>query len=80
VNLLAVLENGLFALGQVMRFPVMVLLWGCVAGAVYMSGSPAVASAAASTSPPGSRAAARSARPMPAGACCRRRFACCCHP
>jgi biopolymer transport protein ExbB/TolQ len=39
VNLLAVLENGLFALGQVMRFPVMVLLWVCVAGAVYMSGS-----------------------------------------
>jgi hypothetical protein len=27
MNLLAVLENGLFALGQVLRLPVMVLLW-----------------------------------------------------
>ena len=32
VNLLGVLENGLFALGQVLRFPVMVLLWVCVLG------------------------------------------------
>jgi len=39
VNLLAVLENGLFALGQVLRFPVMALLWVCVAAAVFMAGS-----------------------------------------
>jgi NhaA family Na+:H+ antiporter len=30
VNLLPALENGLFALGQVLRFPVMALLWVCV--------------------------------------------------
>lgn len=35
--MLAFLENGLFALGQVLRFPVMVLLWGCVIGAVYVA-------------------------------------------
>ena len=39
MNLLAVLENGLFALGQVLRFPVMALLWVCVAAAVFMAGS-----------------------------------------
>ena len=39
MNLLAVLENGLFALGQVLRFPVMSLLWVCVAAAVFMAGS-----------------------------------------
>jgi biopolymer transport protein ExbB/TolQ len=39
VSLLAVLENGLFALGQVLRFPVMVLLWVCVAAALFMAGS-----------------------------------------
>jgi hypothetical protein len=39
VNLLAALENGLFALGQVLRFPVFALLWVCVATAVFMSGS-----------------------------------------
>jgi biopolymer transport protein ExbB/TolQ len=39
VNLLAVLENGLFALGQVLRFPVMVLLWVCVASALFMAAS-----------------------------------------
>jgi biopolymer transport protein ExbB/TolQ len=38
VNLLGVLENGLFALGQVLRFPVMVLLWVCVASALYLAG------------------------------------------
>lgn len=37
--LLQLLENGLFALGQVLRFPVMLLLWACVAGALFMSGS-----------------------------------------
>jgi biopolymer transport protein ExbB/TolQ len=35
--MLSVLENGLFALGQVLRLPVMLLLWGCVLGAVYVS-------------------------------------------
>jgi biopolymer transport protein ExbB/TolQ len=30
MRLLDVLENGLFALGQVLRFPVMALLWVCV--------------------------------------------------
>ena len=38
VNLLAHLENGLFALGQVLRFPVMVLLWACVCAALFMAG------------------------------------------
>jgi biopolymer transport protein ExbB/TolQ len=39
VNLLTALENGLFALGQVLRFPVMTLLWVCVASALFMAGS-----------------------------------------
>ncbi|MGV3590959.1 MAG: MotA/TolQ/ExbB proton channel family protein [Gammaproteobacteria bacterium] len=39
MNLLGVLENGLFALGQVLRFPVMVLLWVCVASACFMAGA-----------------------------------------
>lgn len=34
-----VLENGLFALGQVLRLPVMLLLWACVAMAVYYAAS-----------------------------------------
>jgi biopolymer transport protein ExbB/TolQ len=38
MNLLALLENGLFALGQVLRFPVMALLWVCVAFALYYAG------------------------------------------
>jgi biopolymer transport protein ExbB/TolQ len=38
LSLLAHLENGLFALGQVLRFPVMVLLWACVCGALFMAG------------------------------------------
>lgn len=38
MNLLAILENGLFALGQVLRFPVMALLWVCVASALFMAG------------------------------------------
>ncbi len=39
MNILAALENGLFALGQVLRFPVMALLWVCVIAALFMSGS-----------------------------------------
>lgn len=39
MNLLTALENGLFALGQVLRFPVMALLWVCVASALFMAGS-----------------------------------------
>lgn len=39
MNLLALLENGLFALGQVMRFPVMALLWICVASVFFMAGT-----------------------------------------
>jgi biopolymer transport protein ExbB/TolQ len=39
LNVLAILENGLFALGQVLRFPVMTLLWVCVAAGLFMSGS-----------------------------------------
>jgi biopolymer transport protein ExbB/TolQ len=42
VNVLAALENGLFALGQVLRFPVFALLWVCVAVSVFMAGSCAV--------------------------------------
>lgn len=38
LTLLAMLENGLFALGQVLRFPVMVLLWACVLVALFFSG------------------------------------------
>ena len=37
MNMLDILENGLFALGQVLRFPVMLLLWLCVAAAVYFT-------------------------------------------
>jgi biopolymer transport protein ExbB/TolQ len=36
------LENGLFALGQVLRLPVMVLLWACVAMALFYAASYAV--------------------------------------
>jgi biopolymer transport protein ExbB/TolQ len=39
LSVLTILENGLFALGQVLRFPVMVLLWVCVAAALFMSGA-----------------------------------------
>ena len=39
MNILALLENGLFALGQVLRFPVMALLWICVAASLFMAGS-----------------------------------------
>jgi len=38
MSVLAILENGLFALGQVLRFPVMTLLWVCVAAALFMAG------------------------------------------
>lgn len=38
MNLLQLLENGLFALGQVLRFPVMALLWVCVAAVLFMAG------------------------------------------
>lgn len=39
MNLLGILENGLFALGQVLRFPVMALLWICVASVCFMAGT-----------------------------------------
>jgi biopolymer transport protein ExbB/TolQ len=39
MNLLAALENGLFALGQVLRFPVFLLLWACVLASVFMAGA-----------------------------------------
>lgn len=42
MNLLGVLENGLFALGQVLRFPVMALLWVCVLAVLFMAGSAVV--------------------------------------
>lgn len=38
MSLLDGLENGLFALGQVLRLPVMVLLWACVAATLYYVG------------------------------------------
>lgn len=38
MNLLGLLENGLFALGQVLRFPVMALLWVCVIAVCFMAG------------------------------------------
>ena len=42
MSLLQLLENGLFAVGQVLRFPIMVLLWMCVAAALFMAGHAAV--------------------------------------
>ncbi len=39
MNFLGTLENGLFALSQVLRVPVIVLLWVCVAAALFMAGS-----------------------------------------
>jgi biopolymer transport protein ExbB/TolQ len=42
VNLLGVLENGLFALGQVLRFPVMLLLWACVIASLFIAGRCAI--------------------------------------
>lgn len=38
MSVLAILENGLFALSQVLRLPVMILLWVCVAAALFMVG------------------------------------------
>lgn len=42
MNVLAALENGLFALGQLLRFPVMALLWVCVAAVLFMAGAAVV--------------------------------------
>lgn len=39
MNLLGLLENGLFAIGQVLRFPVMSLLWLCVLAVCFMAGT-----------------------------------------
>ena len=39
MNLLVTLENGLFALGQVLRLPVIALLWVCVLMGLFMVGS-----------------------------------------
>ena len=36
MSLLGILENGLFALSQVLRLPVIALLWVCVAAALFM--------------------------------------------
>ena len=36
MNLLGTLENGMFALSQVLRLPVIALLWVCVVMAVFM--------------------------------------------
>ena len=38
MSLLGILEGGLFALSQVLRFPVMFLLWVCVASVCFMAG------------------------------------------
>lgn len=38
MNVLGLLENGLFALSQVLRLPVILLLWVCVAAALFMTG------------------------------------------
>ena len=46
MSLLGTLENGLFALAQVLRFPVIVLLWVSVAAAVFMAGGCVVESLA----------------------------------
>lgn len=39
MNLLGLLENGLFAMSQVLRFPVMSLLWVCVVAVCFMAGA-----------------------------------------
>ena len=39
MSIQAALENGLFALSQVLRGPVILLLWVCVAAALFMAGS-----------------------------------------
>ena len=39
MTVLAAFENGLFALGQVLRFPVFALLWLCVLVSVFMAGA-----------------------------------------
>ena len=39
MNLLGILENGLFALSQVLRLPVISLLWVAVGAAVFMTGA-----------------------------------------
>ncbi len=39
MNLLVTLENGLFALSQVLRLPVIALLWVCVLTGLFMVGS-----------------------------------------
>lgn len=39
MNLLGLLEGGLFAIGQVLRFPVMSLLWLCVLAVCFMAGT-----------------------------------------
>lgn len=39
MNLTDALENGLFALGQVLRFPVMVLLWSAVLLVLFQAGA-----------------------------------------
>jgi biopolymer transport protein ExbB/TolQ len=39
LNVLGLLENGLFALGQVLRLPVIVLLWVCVAAGLFLAGA-----------------------------------------
>lgn len=38
MNLLGLLENGLFALSQVLRFPVIAMLWLSIAAALFMAG------------------------------------------
>jgi biopolymer transport protein ExbB/TolQ len=38
MNIQGLLENGLFALSQVLRFPVIAILWVCVAAALFMAG------------------------------------------
>jgi biopolymer transport protein ExbB/TolQ len=38
VNVLQILENGLFALGQVLRFPIFALLWVSVIAVLFMGG------------------------------------------
>jgi biopolymer transport protein ExbB/TolQ len=39
MNLLGILENGLFALGQVLRLPVIALLWVSIGFALYYAGA-----------------------------------------
>jgi biopolymer transport protein ExbB/TolQ len=71
MNLIEVLERGLFAVGELLRAPVVLLLWGCVAWATAAAGATLVEGLArrrhrASFSVPRWTRSARKAEELPA--------------